>query len=158
MKITVQTYTDALHAEILPLAQKCWEESTEAKAERCAFYGERSFQIEPDVERYKQLQASGALIIVTLRQYESLLGYVVGFTYRALHHKKILGAIGDSIYVEPRWRSSAGPLVDYFVEELERRGVQIIGWPCDPEGYVCKLLEARGFVGDDLVMEKRLCA
>lgn len=156
--ITLEPFSDSLYTELLPLAQKCWEESTEAKAERCAFYGERDFAIEPDVERYKELERIGSLVIATFRAGELLEGYVVGFLYRALHHRKILGAIGDSIYVEPARRAYAGPLIDCFIDELMHRRVQIIGWPCDPEGYVCQLLKARGFVGDDLVMEKRLCA
>jgi hypothetical protein len=156
--IETEPFTDALFAEILPLGKKCWKESTVAKGETCAFYGERDFDIEPDVTEYQRLADLGALLIVVMRDAGVACGYVSGFTYRALHHHKIKGCIGDTCYVEPKYRSYAGVLVDKFVKEMERREVQIIGWPTTPEGYMHSLLLARGFVGDDIVMEKRLCA
>lgn len=149
--------THALFAEVLPLSQKCWNESTIAKGETCAFYGEREFAIEPDEEAYQALSDSGKLILLTLRDEGKLVGYVIGFSYRALHHKKITGGIGDSIYVEPDYRPShTWALAKRFEEEMRRLGVEIIGWPVTPDGPVCEVLKARGYVGDDIVMEKRL--
>lgn len=158
MTVTIdkEKFTQDLFQELLPLAQKCWEESTLAKAEKCAFYGERDFQIEPDIEQYQRLNDMGSLVIVTLRN-GALKGYVSGFTYKALHHKGIVGAIGDTLYVEPEYRSYAGIVIDKFMDEMRERKVQIVGWPVTPEGYIHQLLKARGFVGDDVVMEKRLC-
>lgn len=159
IKIDREDFTPELFAEILPLAQKCWNESTIAKGETCAFYGEREFQIEPDTEVYQQLTDKGTLVIVTLRDEMQLKGYVVGFAYRGLHHRKILGGIGDSIYIEPEYRSYAAVVADRFENELKALGVQIIGWPVTPDGPVHQVLKARGYVGDDIVMEKRLiCA
>lgn len=155
--IEKEPLTGELFNELLPLAQRCWAESTEIKGKTCAFYGERDFQIEPDMEQYQKLSEMGALVIVTLRD-KGLRGYVSGFTYRALHHKKIIGAIGDTMYVEPEYRSYGAIVVDKFLEEMESMGVQIVGWPVSPDGYIYELLKARGFVGDDIVMEKRLCA
>lgn len=153
-----ETFDSILFAEILPLAQKCWEESTLAKGETCAFYGERDFQIEPDAKSFQMLEDNGSLVIVTLRDDGRLVGYVAGFAYAALHHKRITGGIGDSIYIEPEYRSYAAVVVERFEEELKKLGVQIIGWPVTPDGPIHKVLKARGYVGDDIVMEKRLCA
>lgn len=158
ISIDKESFSETLSKEILPLGQKCWRESTEAKAQKCAFYGERDFQIEPDMEQYQKLSDAGALVILTVRDEGEIKGYVSGFTYRALHHKKITGAIGDTIYVEPEYRSYAGVLIDKFLDEMRERKVQIVGWPTTPEGYVYQLLKGRKFVGDDIVMELRLCA
>lgn len=160
MTVTInkEKFGDALYQELLPLAQKCWEESTELKAETCAFYGERDFQIDPDLDQYRKLDESGALVIITVRDGTEIKGYVSGFTYRAIHHKKIIGAIGDTIYVDPEYRSYAGVLIDKFLDEMRERKVQIVGWPVTPDGYVYQLLKGRKFVGDDIVMELRLCA
>lgn len=156
--ITIEPLSDALIAELLPLAHKCWNESTIDKGEACAFYGERDMVIEPNLDEYRKLAAIGALVIIVIRCKGIAEGYALGWTYKALHHRHIVGAIGDTFYVEPAFRAYAGVLVDYFLNELKARGVQIIGWPATPGGYVHQVLAARGFVPDDIVMEKRLCA
>jgi hypothetical protein len=156
--VRCEPFSDVLYAEILPLAKKCWQESTLAKQETCAFYGERDFDIEPDIAEYWRLARMDALVMMVMRHEDAAVGYVSGFTYRALHHHKIKGAIGDTCYIEPEYRVYGGILVDKFVEEMRRRQVQIIGWPTTPDGHVHALLLARGFIGDDIVMEKRLCA
>lgn len=155
MKIERETFTPELYEEILPLAQKCWRECTQSKGESCAFYGEREFDIEPNLPVYLQLAAEGSLVAITLRD-EGLKGYVLGFVYPAMHHKHVIGGIGDTMYVEPKYRESAGELVDRFILEMGALKAGIIGWPVIPGGYIHKILKSRGFVRDDIVMEKRL--
>ena len=144
-------------AEILPLGQKCWEESTLNKKDTCAYYGERDFQVEPDAFEYERLYKLGLMVLVTLRVDKRLKGYVDGFIYRSLHHKKIMCAIGDSLYIDPDYRAYTGVVVDKFEQAMRDKEVQIIGWPTHIEGPVYEVLKARGYVGDDIVMEKRLC-
>jgi hypothetical protein len=156
--IDIEPFNDALLAEIMPLAQKCWNESTTVKGESCAFYGERDFDIEPCVELYQNLHDNGAMVIVTLRDDGVLRGYVEGFVYRSLHHGKVKGGIGDSVYIEPNYRVYAGVLTKRFEDEMQARGVGIIGWPTQLNGPVYGVLKAMGYTGDDIVMEKRLCA
>jgi hypothetical protein len=36
--------------------------------------------------------------------------------------------------------------------------VAIIGWPVSQQGPLYQPLVERGYIGDDIVMEKRLCA
>ena len=160
MTVTIEKepFTAVLFAEALPLAQKCWEESTIIKADSCAYYGERDFIIEPDVDAYQRLADQGMLVFVTLRDDGNLQGYLVAFTYRSTHHKKILCAIVDSAYVEPKYRTYAPVMSEVFEKEARGIGVQIIGWPTHVDGPLYELLKARGYVGDDIVMEKKLCA
>lgn len=159
VSIAREPFSLDLYGEILPLARKCWAESTIAKGETCAFYGEREFAIEPYVESYKRLAEAGSLVLMTLRDEGKLKGYVVGFAYRSLHHGKILGGIGDSIYIEPEYRSYTAIVAEKFEQELGSLGVEIIGWPVTPGGPIHAVLKASGYVGDDVVMEKRiLCA
>jgi hypothetical protein len=155
--ITKETFSREVFDEILPLAQKCWNESTEYKAESCAYYGERDFQIEPDFDSYKRFADNGWLVLVTIRDEADLRGYVVGLLYQSMHHRKILGALGDSAYVEPEYRSYTAVMVEKFENELASLGVAIIGWPVHVNGPVYPLLKSSGYSGDDIVMEKRLC-
>jgi hypothetical protein len=153
--IAPEPLTDSLIAEIVPLGRKCWAESTLAKGENCA--GERDLVIDPNLAEFWKLSDVGALVIMVMRANETAQGYILGWTYRALHHQSMLGAIADTFYVEPQFRSYAGVMVDMFVAELKNRNVNMIGWPVTPGSYGHQLLLARGFVADDVVMEKNLC-
>lgn len=158
MIVQVEKFSPEVFAEILPFAQRCWDENTVAKAQTCAFYGERDFAIDPDIDQYRKLSESGSLVLVTLRDEGKLAGYAVGLLYRSLHHKAVLCGIADSIYVDPPFRSVTAVMMERLEKELQARGAQILGWPASPAGPVHALLEARGYVADDVVMEKRLCA
>ena len=155
--INTEAFDAEMAAKILPLSQKCWNESTAFKGESCAYYGERDFMIEPDTEAYQRLADEGKLVLVTLRDAGELKGYVIGFIYNSLHHRKIPCGFGDSIYIEPEYRSHTWAVAKRFEKEMQALGAQIIGWPVHINGPVYELLKAKGYIGDDIVMEKRLC-
>jgi hypothetical protein len=142
--------------EVVPLSRKCWDESTAFKGESCAYYGDRDFVIEPDVEAYQRLADQNLFVLVTLRDDGVLKGYVIGFLYTSLHHKHILCGIGDSIYIEPEYRSHTWAVAKRFEKEMREMGAKILGWPVHLNGPVYDILKAKGYVGDDIVMEKRL--
>lgn len=158
ISIEREVFNAKVAAEVLPLAQKCWDESTAFKGETCAYHGERDFIVEPDVEAYQKLADQGLLVLVTLRDEMQLKGYVIGFLYNALHHKKILCGIGDSIYIEPDYRVNTWAVAKRFENEMKDLGAKILGWPVHLNGPVYDVLKAKGYIGDDIVMEKRLCA
>lgn len=158
VEIAKEPLTDELLAEILPLAQKCWDESTAIKGESCAYYGERDLIIEPDTDQYKTLASVGALTVITLRAGGKLEGYMIAIMYRALHHRKVLCALGDSMYLEPNHRFAyAAVVAEKFESEMKALGAGIIGWPTHMNSPLYEFLQSRGYVGDDIVMEKRLC-
>ena len=152
IRIEQETFTEALAAEMFPLGQACWDESTEVKKSTCAFYGERNFAVDPDIERYKALAKSGVMIVVTLRDGATLNGYVIGLTYRSLHQKKIVCGSIDSIYIDPQYRAYAAIVCEKIEQAMN---VEIIGWATHIDGPVYQVLKARGYVGDDVIMEKR---
>ena len=157
IEITTEPLTDEVLAEILPLAQACWNESTEIKGESCAYFGERDFLIEPDTEQYKTLAKSGGLLLITVRDNVELVGYLVGILYRSLHHRHITCALGDSMYLKPSYRfTHAAAVANLFERELTAIGVGIIGWPAHRNSPLYGFLQSRGYVEDDVVMEKRL--
>ena len=94
---------------------------------------------------------------MTLRDDTILQGYLLGLTYRSLHHKRILCGIADALYVQPDYRAYTTLMAEKFEAAMRGREVEIIGWPTHIEGPVYEVLKARGYVGDDIVMEKRLC-
>lgn len=160
MTVTIQTesFNAVMFEELLPLIQKGWDECSGIKATSCAFHGERNFKIKPDFEVYKRLADAGSMVLVTLRDNGMLQGYIEGFLYRALHHIGVLCGMGDAIYIEPGYRSHVLKMIVKFEDEMRNLKAEIIGWPTHIEGPLYQVLKAHGFVGDDIVMEKRLCA
>jgi hypothetical protein len=157
MIVERESLTPELFEEIRPLAQKCWDESTEGKLKTCAYTGDRNLPVDPNWETYNHLSKEGKLLIVTLRDEGVLKGYAVGVLYKSLHHQSILCGGGDSIYLDPDTRGLwTGKVVGRFEQELKDEGAEIIGWPVTQGGSVQQYLEARGYIGDDIVMEKRL--
>jgi len=154
--IEAEQFSAELAAEILPLAQKSWEESTVFKKESCAYFGDRDFTLQPDIGRYVELAEQDSVILMALRDEGVLRGYALGLVYRSLHHKTIIGGIGDLIHVELEYRPYTAVIVEKFEKEMKARNVEIIGWPTHINGPVYELLKARGYVGDDIVMEKRI--
>lgn len=156
MSVTIQRqeYSDALGQEILPLAQKCWDEGTLLKGESCAYHEFRNVKIEPDFSVYRALSAKGSLIVFTVRDNEVLVGYATAFLYNSPHHCKILTANGDSIYVEPEYRAHASLLMERMINEVKSKGAATMNWMVSPDGPMFEVLSSFGFVGDEIVMEK----
>lgn len=152
-----EAFSAELFEQLRPLAQRCWDEETEAKASSCAFETARDFPIEPDMEAYQLHAERGALVLLTLRAGGQLVGYAVGLTYRSPHHKALIAAFGDSIYIEPAFRSYFPVLAERLERGLAERGAVIIGWPVTQDSPLFHALVSRGYRGDDIVMEKKLC-
>jgi hypothetical protein len=98
------------------------------------------------------------MVLVTLRNGSVLQGYIEGFLYSSLHHTGVLCGMGDAMYVEPEYRTYALKMIVKFEDAMRSLKAEIIGWPTHMKGPLYEVLKAHGFVGDDIVMEKRLCA
>ena len=156
--IQKEPFSEALCKEILPLAQKCWDEGTELKGETCSYHEFRKgIVIEPDFDLYRQLAEVGRLVIFSIRD-SRLVGYVVAYVYRSPHHVKLLVANGDSIYIEVEYRSYAAAIIKPLLTELKTMGAVSMGWAVSQNGPMYELLKSLGFVGDEIIMEKLLCA
>jgi hypothetical protein len=153
-----EAYSDELFEELLPLAQRCWDEGTFEKGMSCAGAVDRQIAIEPDRDVYRQLDSLGRFVMVTLRAAGTLIGYAEGFLYPSPHHKRILCCNVDSAYVEVAYRGHTLALMWRFEAELRALGVHMVGWQVHANGHIHKLLKTRGYSADDLIMEKRLCA
>lgn len=158
--VTIQkeSFSDTLCQEILPLAQKCWDEGTEIKGETCSYHEyRRGVQIDPDFASYQRLETARALALFTMRD-TALVGYIVAYTYRSPHHKKLIVANADSIYVENPYRGHSPVMIGMLLEALKAMGAISVGWAVSKDSPMYELLCALGFVGDEVIMEKLLCA
>lgn len=157
--ITKELFTAELFAEIMPLAQKLWDECSEIKKDSCSFHGERGFKIQPDFNQYLNLQNQDSLIAMTLRdETATLQGFSISVLYHSLHHAPVKCANVDTFYIEPPYRSSIQNLVSRMEEQFQDREIVVVGWPVSPEGGLFKILNHLGYHPDDVVLEKRICA
>lgn len=157
MKIAVEVLNNELAEEIIPLGQQSWDECSVIKKDTCAYHGQRGLPIDPDVDRYFFLAKNDALIVMTLRDDEGILGgYALLILYHSLHLRTQLCGNVDTFYVHPKHRRSMMRLITSIKDELESRNVSIIGWPVTRAGKLYKILKKLGYIGDDVVMELKL--
>jgi hypothetical protein len=82
--------------------------------------------LDPQYEVYRERDAAGMVLFVTLRDAGELVGYFVGFIAPGLHYKTCLTCTMDIFYLRQDKRTGSGGVRLFrFVEaELKRRGVQ----------------------------------
>lgn len=155
--INIEPFTRELSEEIIPLGQQSWNECSEIKKDTCAYHGQRDLPIDPDIDQYLYLYNNNSLIAMTLRDEENVLrGYALIILYKSLHLKTELCGGIDTFYVQPECRRSMPRFISAIEEELRNRGVSIIGWPVTMAGKMHEILQHRGYIADDVVMELKL--
>lgn len=157
MKIAIEPFTRELADEIVPLGQQSWDECSEIKKDTCAYHGQRGLAIDPDIDQYLYLAEHNSLVAMTLRDDGGgLRGYALVIIYRSLHLKTELCGNVDTFFVQPDHRVSMARLMSAIEETLRERGVSIIGWPVTMTGKLYEILQRRGYIADDVVMELKL--
>ena len=149
--IGVERYSDALIEEMKPLLKRNWWRSESHT---------HDFDLDPNFETYKRMDAAGKLLALFARLEGRLVGYIVYFVAPSTHHKTILAAHGDIIYVEdePALARVAGELLERSEAMLREQGVQVIGWFTNSGSRLHRLLKVKGHKDDEIVTEKWLCA
>jgi len=86
-------------------------------------------KLNPNIEKYSQIDAAGKFHIVTVRKDGKLVGYHAGVVDTLLHYKDVLVNSSDLYWLDPACRGSAGIGLRLF-KEVERsskaRGVKVL--------------------------------
>lgn len=116
LSFQVEAWSDAL-PEMRLLFLRHWEELA---------LDQESVPLDPNYKRYGELEASGALSCVTVRENGRLVGYAVMFVTPGLHYCSCLEARMDMFWIMPEVRGRMGGkrLFRAVEKELRRRGVQ----------------------------------
>lgn len=154
--ISIETFTRELADEIMPLGQQSWDECSVIKKDTCAYHGQRGLEIDPDIEQFLHLAEQQSLLAMTLREDGVLHGYALVILYKSLHLKTEICANVDTFYVLPQKRLGMAHFMSKIESELRERGVSIIAWPVTLTGNLYKILQRRGYIADDVVMELKL--
>jgi L-amino acid N-acyltransferase YncA len=114
----VETYADVIE-HLAPVLPVHWEELALNKD---------AVPLDPDYEAYRTLEATGRLVIVTLREAGRIIGYFIGVCAPHLHYRTCLTLTMDIFYLHPAHRDgSPRAALTLFAEverEARRRGVQ----------------------------------
>jgi hypothetical protein len=159
ISISIEPLTPTLFEELMPMGQKLWDECSEIKKDTCSFHGERGLKIQPNQSLYMGLHDANRLAVFVLRdQQGTAIGFSFCIFYNSLHHEVVPCANVDLFYIEPEHRTSIKRLIRTMEEEFRSRGVVVVGWPISPMGKLFDILKTLGYMPDDVVMEKRICA
>lgn len=157
MNISIEPFTRELSEEIVPLGQQSWDECSEIKKDTCAYHGQRGLAIDPDIDQYLYLADHDSLVAMTLRDEANVLrGYALLILYKSLHLKSELCGNVDTFYVQPDYRRSMPRFISMIEATLRDRDISIIGWPVTKTGKMYEILQRRGYIADDVVMEFKL--
>lgn len=119
-KITYQQEAyDDIKFEIQPLLYQHWQE--------IAMYKDK-IDLEPDWERYAELDRAGKLHIVTVRDDGELIGYYITLITKGLHYKNTVYGMNDILLLKPEYRNAGvGKNLFQFAEDLLRQeGVTVM--------------------------------
>jgi DNA-binding Lrp family transcriptional regulator len=139
--------TDALLEEVMPLLRLHYEEIAHFK----------DIPLQPDAERYKNLQAAGVLRTFTVRTDTNLvIGYAVYFVHRNLHYSGSLQAVQDVLYIDPTKRGFGMKFILWCDEQIKAEGVQVVYHHVKASHNFGPMLEKIGYELIDLIYGKRL--
>jgi GNAT superfamily N-acetyltransferase len=115
-------------------------------------------QMVPDRERYAALEAARALLLITARVDEKLVGYFVAFLFPHMHYKGAgVWGLTDMYFVLPEHRKGAGlKLFLAFERECRARGVVQAVTSCKVHEDHTELLEKLGWKWTDKTFQKHL--
>jgi GNAT superfamily N-acetyltransferase len=149
ISIQRERYSDALCQELLPLLRDNWVRTESYISE---------LEIDPAFKKYKKLDEMDMVTCITARRDGALVGYAIFFDNFSLHHQTVHTGHGDMIYVkdEAGLGRTAFRLLDAAEAHLRAKGVRYMGWFVRTGSRFYMILKSRGYVDDEIVMEKKL--
>lgn len=116
-------------------------------------------KMEIDVPVYEALEVAGRLFILTLRDGERMVGYLVAFPMPNHLHYKSSGpiALSDMFYILPEYRTGNGAkMFIEFERHMRKRGCIMIASGFKIHSPQLKLFEALGWTNSDATVLKIL--
>ncbi len=147
---TYQTESfDDVYPDIVPLFRNHYKE-----VER----DQDKLPLNPDYEMYRTIEQSGHLRIFTVRYKDKLVGYSVYIVHPNLHHKDILFAVGDVLFIESEHRrgGSGVKLIIHAEAVLRDQGVKVVITHGKYDSPIRKLFERLDYEKDEMVYRKFL--
>ena len=133
--------------EFIPLVVEHWEEIAVNKDK---------VLLNPDIQKYIDLNEMGILDVYTARDGGKLIGYFVTMKSPHLHYQDHVFAMNDIIYVDPAYRKStvAYRLVKFAEADLKAQGVSVLMINMKVHAPFDRFLEGLGFSNTERVYTK----
>lgn len=115
-------------------------------------------ELNPDVERYNQMEQLGLIRCYTARENGVLVGYAMYIVNHNLHYKQSFQAVQDVIFIsKPHRKGLTGyRLIKFADKMLEQDGVQVVYQHVKVYGDFGKVLERQGYKHVEKIFSKRL--
>lgn len=135
--------------QVEALLQEHWQELARNKS---------VMVLKPDVERYRQLEASGALIALFAYDGDVIVGYSVCCITRHLHYADLTMATNDVLFVTKSHRHGRTGL--QLIAETEAyaklRGAQLMVWHAKQHTQLEVILPRLGYAVQEIAFSKVL--
>lgn len=134
--------------DIAPLLEKHWNEISHYP----------DILLDPDYDKYLEIEKAGILRCFTARDENKLIGYVIYFVSTNPHCKSSIQAIQDLLFIQPDNRGIflGTKLLKFANIELGKEGVQVEYQNINAKHNFGPMLERIGYELIELVYAKRL--
>lgn len=118
----------------------------------------RLMQLQPDVERYRALDAQGGLLALGAYVDGQLVGYSVNFLMNHLHYAGLKVCSNDLLFVakEHRHGRLGLQLIKRTEAEAKTRGAQMVLWHAKPGTALNELMPRLGYGVQDIIYSKEV--
>lgn len=115
-------------------------------------------KLNPNWNRYFELEAQGKLHLFTLRDQTKLVGYSVFFLDKHIHYDDLMVATNDIIYLKKDERLGiAGiKLLKFSEQQMKLLGADKITWHIKMSQDFRPILHRMGYVDEDVIVGKVL--
>jgi len=115
-------------------------------------------KLNPDWNRYFELERQGKLHLFTLRDQTELVGYSVFFLDTHIHYKDLMVATNDIIYLKKsdRLGISGIRLIKYSEQQMKSLGADKITWHVKLSQDFRPILHRKGYMDEDIIVGKIL--
>lgn len=149
LRIERELCSDALIEEVKPLLVEQWREIANYQDE---------IPLDPDYGFYHRMEEQKKLLWLTARLDGELIGYSVFIIIRHPHYVSTVFAMNDVVFVRKSHRN--GKVGLGLIRESERQckaaGARKISWHIKLSNDLNKILAAKGYQTDEMIMGKLL--
>ncbi len=148
INLASEKYSDVIE-EIKPLLHNHWLEIARHR---------ETIPLNPNYEKYVELEKVGALHIATLRDDGKLKGYCISFIQPHLHYMDCLMALNDILFIDKEYRrgTNAIRLIKFTEQALKEVGVMKSHITMKIAHDFGPVLERMGYTAIEKVYEKML--
>lgn len=148
LTITEEPVADIIESELWPLLVEHREELTTNKA---------LMELAPDVARYRQAEAAGAVLALIAREGGRIVGYSVNFVSPHIHYMRMTICANDVLFVDRDHRARLGLRLLRATEEAAKaRGCDLMCWHAKPDTHLDAILRRREYRVQDVIYTRPL--